>query len=793
MAKTTTIAGNTFLFTGKLTEFTREDAEAHVEAEGGKVLSGVSAKLNYLVVGEDAGSKLKKAEALGTVTILHEKEFLKMMSSGKKAPGKSATNKATNKDNAAAKTAANKISSDKVYEEVQIGKQIWMAKNLDVTHFRNGDPIPEARTNKEWEKARDDNQPALCFYDNKDSNGKQYGKLYNWHAVNDPRGLAPKGYHIPSDEEWTILTDYLGGGLKAGKKMKSSFGWDSNSNGTNSSGFEGLPGGLRNDDGPFNDIGYYGIWWSSEEFGKYNAWYRDLSGSSGSVSRSASQLGFGFSVRCTVTILHEKEFFKMMSSGKKTPTKATPKKAVPKKAKVVTKNISKADNLLETCFFCNGDEVYTYSRLDKEIQLIKYFYRKMKTKTVKSDFLLSDGSFLSNYNKMVPRYLQVFPRDLFKTNCPICQGIKISPLNKKDVLNLVRQDWKALQFLSSRIKSDKDVVFETIKQNGTALQFASKELQANKGIVMEAVKQKGNALQFASKELQANKGIVMEAVKEDGYALPFASKELQANKGIVMEAVKENGYALQFASKELKTDKEIVLAAVKQNGMALEYASKLMQGDKEIVKFAVAKDNLALQFATNDFKVNAKSDGGHFFASLGRTENQLTYFFDISKVNFKDIEKNAKKILLDDTSLFKNDYPLSKKASEYSSFDFSELFNPKVLFLTFKSGYEGTLDITFSEDPTDYIFEDYGRLNKNMHLTISIGDGEMEIGLEREHFYDWEDIDDDKIIKKCEKIEKKDKSNKKWKPFVVSNLNYDEYEKFILKFKKHFNEDDIWL
>ena len=88
MAKTTTIAGNTFLFTGKLTEFTREDAEAHVEAEGGKVLSGVSAKLNYLVVGEDAGSKLKKAEALGTVTILHEKEFLKMMSSGKNAPNK---------------------------------------------------------------------------------------------------------------------------------------------------------------------------------------------------------------------------------------------------------------------------------------------------------------------------------------------------------------------------------------------------------------------------------------------------------------------------------------------------------------------------------------------------------------------------------------------------------------------------------------------------------------------------------------------------------------------------------
>jgi hypothetical protein len=97
MAKTTTIAGNTFLFTGKLTEFTREDAEAHVEAEGGKVLSGVSAKLNYLVVGEDAGSKLAKAEALGTVTILHEKEFLKMM------PNAGNNNKTTAKDTSSSK------------------------------------------------------------------------------------------------------------------------------------------------------------------------------------------------------------------------------------------------------------------------------------------------------------------------------------------------------------------------------------------------------------------------------------------------------------------------------------------------------------------------------------------------------------------------------------------------------------------------------------------------------------------------------------------------------------------
>jgi hypothetical protein len=96
MAKKLTIAGNTFLFTGKLTEFTREEAEAHVEAEGGKVLSGVSAKLNVLVVGEDAGSKLAKAKALGTVTILHEKEFLELMNPSNNAVAvKPATDKKT--------------------------------------------------------------------------------------------------------------------------------------------------------------------------------------------------------------------------------------------------------------------------------------------------------------------------------------------------------------------------------------------------------------------------------------------------------------------------------------------------------------------------------------------------------------------------------------------------------------------------------------------------------------------------------------------------------------------------
>ncbi len=185
-----------------------------------------------------------------------------------------------------------------VYKEVPIGKQVWMTKNLDVAKFRNGDPIPEAKTKEEWEKAGENKQPAWCNYDNNPANGSKYGKLYNWYAVNDPRGLEPKGWHIPSNDEWTVLTDYLGGEEKAGAKMKSKTGWAEDGNGTNSSGFSGLPGGLRDYDGAFNSIGYYGLWWSSTEDGTDVAWFRGLSCYDGGVVRSDDDKEDGFSVRC---------------------------------------------------------------------------------------------------------------------------------------------------------------------------------------------------------------------------------------------------------------------------------------------------------------------------------------------------------------------------------------------------------------------------------------------------------------------------------------------------------------
>ena len=177
---------------------------------------------------------------------------------------------------------------------IKIGTQTWTTKNLDVTTYRNGEVIPQVKDANAWANLR---TGAWCYYENNTANGSSYGKLYNWYAVNDPRGLAPNGYHIPTDEEWTILTDNLGGESVASKKMKNSSGWQNNGNGTNTSGFAGLPGGFRGFNGNFNLIGGYGYWWSSSEANTSYAWSRELNYNDGK-SDEYNYKQDGFSVRC---------------------------------------------------------------------------------------------------------------------------------------------------------------------------------------------------------------------------------------------------------------------------------------------------------------------------------------------------------------------------------------------------------------------------------------------------------------------------------------------------------------
>ncbi|HIN40383.1 MAG TPA: hypothetical protein EYM84_08935 [Flavobacteriales bacterium] len=182
------------------------------------------------------------------------------------------------------------------YNTIAIGKQIWMDANLNVSQFRNGDKIPQVKINEHWKREGDEGRPACCYYDNDPSNGKKYGGLYNWYAVNDPRGLAPLGWHIPSDEEWTQLETFLDID-HAESMMKSAEGWEEGGNGNNESCFNALPAGYRYYYGS-TYIGKCGIWWSSTECYEVSAWNRFLNYNKRNLSRGYIFRGKGLSVRC---------------------------------------------------------------------------------------------------------------------------------------------------------------------------------------------------------------------------------------------------------------------------------------------------------------------------------------------------------------------------------------------------------------------------------------------------------------------------------------------------------------
>jgi uncharacterized protein (TIGR02145 family) len=193
------------------------------------------------------------------------------------------------------------------YESVRIGNQEWMTRNLDVDRFRNGDLIPHIESKEEWKNAGENGHPAWCYYDNDLENGKKYGKLYNWFAVNDPRGLAPKGWHIPSKEEWDILEYFLGWKKKSLNNLKSVEGWEAwidedgeiqNGNGDNLSGFNVLPGGYRDKNGNFYSIRFTAYFWNYtvHDYGK-EAWFRSLNYNHGAVFRNYDG-DDGASVRC---------------------------------------------------------------------------------------------------------------------------------------------------------------------------------------------------------------------------------------------------------------------------------------------------------------------------------------------------------------------------------------------------------------------------------------------------------------------------------------------------------------
>ena len=188
------------------------------------------------------------------------------------------------------------------YSSVWIGTQKWMTTNLDVSRYRNGDKIPQVKDPTKWAALT---TGAWCWYNNDSTTGAVYGKLYNWFAVNDSRGLAPTGWHVPSNAEWDTLSAYLennvGGKLKDTGTVEAGTGlWHApNFGATNETGFMGLPGGYHSGiDGAFYVIGNDGYWWSSTENDTVNVWYRHLSYIYRKLGKKYSGKPNGLSVRC---------------------------------------------------------------------------------------------------------------------------------------------------------------------------------------------------------------------------------------------------------------------------------------------------------------------------------------------------------------------------------------------------------------------------------------------------------------------------------------------------------------
>jgi uncharacterized protein (TIGR02145 family) len=199
--------------------------------------------------------------------------------------GRSVSNEKSSSKEEAPSNQVTVVEEVTAIEEITIGTQIWMTQNLNVAKFRNGDSIPQAKTNEEWKKAGKNKQPAWCYYDNNQKNGEKYGKLYNWYAVNDARNMAPKGWHIPSDAEWTEIQKQL---LESKNSKIGLF--------NNYSGF-------RLSQGKFNWINKCAGWWSTTEITEYAAVGRSSYGNSNQLGGLHDDMDYGskilgLSVRC---------------------------------------------------------------------------------------------------------------------------------------------------------------------------------------------------------------------------------------------------------------------------------------------------------------------------------------------------------------------------------------------------------------------------------------------------------------------------------------------------------------
>ena len=185
--------------------------------------------------------------------------------------------------------AQNSTTATIDYKAVKIGNQQWMSQNLDVATFRNGDAIEEIKNQKDWDKAHYSKKPAWCYYKNDSKNGSEYGKLYNFWAVSDPRGLAPEGWHVASNSEWNELITFLGDNTSAGNALRGS---------SSSSGYNSRSGGTRSLFSGFDNLYDRAYYWTSTPKSDDSGYLKMLPGSNGFIFTYDYFKGDGMSVRC---------------------------------------------------------------------------------------------------------------------------------------------------------------------------------------------------------------------------------------------------------------------------------------------------------------------------------------------------------------------------------------------------------------------------------------------------------------------------------------------------------------
>jgi len=195
------------------------------------------------------------------------------------------------------------LNFEKKKNRTTIGNQTWMTSNLNTTSFRNGDEIKQANTPEEWVEFGKNEIPAWCYMSNEEENKNNLGRLYNWFAVNDERGICPEGWHVPKNSEIDTLIVSLGGDLseednQAGKKLKASSAWGTDFDGKNEVSFNAYPNGIKSRNGQIKFSKTFSYWWTSTEMNAVGARFYGLTTKSNHLGQLFTRKESGLCVRC---------------------------------------------------------------------------------------------------------------------------------------------------------------------------------------------------------------------------------------------------------------------------------------------------------------------------------------------------------------------------------------------------------------------------------------------------------------------------------------------------------------